>query len=61
VFVPRAIRVRPVHEHKTTTLGPERWFRSLEDIERAHALEMRLGHSEVSGDALGQAHVQAGY
>jgi hypothetical protein len=61
VFVPRTIRVRPVHEYKTTTLGPEGWFRGLENIERAHTLEMHLAHADVSSDALGQGRVQAGY
>jgi hypothetical protein len=61
VFVPGAIRVRPVHEYQTTTLGPERWFRGLENIERPGALEVHLGHAEVASDSPGQSRVQAGY
>jgi hypothetical protein len=32
VVVPGAIRVGPVHEYQSTTLGPERWFRDLENV-----------------------------
>jgi hypothetical protein len=61
IFVSGAIGVRPVHEYQATTLGPERWFRGLKYVERAHALEVDLGHPQVPGDPPRQSSVQAGY